>query len=105
MDWHGKVLTDRLIKTITKYEQTPKPEYIDGIHLFCRGSICNGQYGLVDIEKSGIMCINAKIESQNDAAVNVDGECEHVSHREFEIIQNGITFVVPKSSDFLKSNS
>ena len=45
-----------------------------------------------------------KIESKKEAAVNVDGECEYVSHREFEIIPNGITFVVPKNSDFLKSN-
>ncbi len=46
-----------------------------------------------------------KIESQKDAAVNVDGECEYVSHREFEIIPNGITFVVPRGSKFLDMKS
>lgn len=46
-----------------------------------------------------------KIESKKPAAVNIDGECSSVMEREFEIIENGITFVVPKNSDFLKENN
>ena len=46
-----------------------------------------------------------KIESKKEAAVNVDGECKYVSHREFEIIPGGIKFVVPRSSEYLKTKS
>lgn len=46
-----------------------------------------------------------KIESKNPAAVNVDGECEYVTEREFEIIEKGITYIVPRGSDFLKTLS
>lgn len=35
-------------------------EYIDGIHLYCPGAICNEEYGVVDITPNGIMCINMK---------------------------------------------
>lgn len=42
-----------------------------------------------------------KVESKKTAAVNVDGECAYVKEREFQIIENGITFVVPKGSQFL----
>lgn len=42
-----------------------------------------------------------KIESKKPATVNVDGECETVTEREFEIIEKSITFVVPRGSDFL----
>ena len=42
-----------------------------------------------------------KIESRNPAAVNVDGECEYVTEREFKLLESAITFVVPRNSDFL----
>lgn len=42
-----------------------------------------------------------KIHSEQPAAVNVDGECQYVNDAEFELIEKGITFVVPKNSDFL----
>lgn len=42
------------------------------------------------------------VESKKPAAVNVDGECDHVTKRTFEIIEKGITYVVPKNSEFLK---
>lgn len=42
------------------------------------------------------------IESKKPAAVNVDGECEYVNKRTFEIMEKAITFVVPKGSEYLK---
>lgn len=41
------------------------------------------------------------VESKKTAAVNVDGECEYVNKKTFEIIEKGITFVVPRGSEFL----
>lgn len=41
------------------------------------------------------------IHSDVPAAVNVDGECAFVNDSTFELVENGITFVVPKNSDFL----
>ncbi len=38
------------------------------------------------------------IHSDKPAAVNIDGECEYVTDCTFEIIEKGITFVVPTSS-------
>lgn len=35
-------------------------EYVDGIHLFCPGSLRNEEYGVVDVTDSGIMCIKMK---------------------------------------------
>lgn len=42
------------------------------------------------------------IESKKTAAVNVDGECEYVNKRTFEMMESAITFVVPKGSPYLK---
>ncbi len=41
------------------------------------------------------------IHSDVPAAVNVDGECSYVTDAVFEIVENGIVFVVPRKSDFL----
>ena len=41
------------------------------------------------------------IHSDSPAAVNVDGECHYVTDCTFEIIENGITFVVPAKSPYL----
>ena len=41
------------------------------------------------------------IHSDTPAAVNVDGECKFVTDTSFEIIEKGMTFVVPKNSKFL----
>ncbi len=41
------------------------------------------------------------IESKKPAAVNVDGECEYVSKRTFEMMEGAITFVVPQGSPYL----
>lgn len=41
------------------------------------------------------------IHSKNPAAVNVDGECTVVNDCTFEIVEDAITFVVPKNSEFL----
>ncbi len=41
------------------------------------------------------------IHSDTPAAVNVDGECKFVTDTSFEIVEKGITFVVPKNSKFL----
>lgn len=46
-------------------------------------------------------CKKVKIESRNPAAVNVDGECDYVTEREFKLLEKAITFVVPKNSEFL----
>ncbi len=43
-----------------------------------------------------------KIESHSPAAVNVDGEVEFVTSREFELLEKAITFVVPRGSKFLE---
>ena len=43
-----------------------------------------------------------KIHSDKPAAVNVDGECSYVNDATFELIEKGITFVVPKNSPFLE---
>ncbi len=42
------------------------------------------------------------IHSDKPAAVNVDGETKYVTDTSFEIIDNGIVFVVPAKSGFLK---
>lgn len=56
----------------------------------------------VDLDITTIRkCKKVKIESKKPAAVNVDGECAYVTEREFQIIENGITFVVPRGSQFL----
>ncbi len=41
------------------------------------------------------------IHCDTPAAVNVDGECQFVTDSSFEIIENGIVFVVPQNSAFL----
>ena len=42
------------------------------------------------------------IRSQKPAAVNVDGECKFVTETSFEIVEKGMTYVVPAKSQFLK---
>ncbi len=49
-----------------------------------------------------VHCKKVKIESTAPAAVNVDGECEYVTEREFELKEGAITFVVPRNSPFLE---
>lgn len=41
------------------------------------------------------------IHSDNPAAVNVDGECKFITDTSFELIEKGMTFVVPRKSQFL----
>lgn len=41
------------------------------------------------------------IHSDAPAAVNVDGECKFVTDTSFELIEKGMTFVVPRKSKFL----
>ena len=41
------------------------------------------------------------IKSEKPAAVNVDGECKFVTEATFEIIEKGMTYVVPAKSKFL----
>lgn len=41
------------------------------------------------------------IKSEKPAAVNVDGECKFVTEASFEIIEKGMTYVVPAKSKFL----
>lgn len=42
------------------------------------------------------------IHSEKPAAVNVDGECQFVTDTSFEIVEKGMTYVVPAKSEFLK---
>lgn len=42
------------------------------------------------------------IHSEKPAAVNVDGECKFVTDTTFEIVEKGMTYVVPAKSQFLK---
>ena len=46
-------------------------------------------------------CKHVKVESANPAAVNVDGECDYVTEREFKMLESAITFVVHRGSEFL----
>lgn len=39
----------------------PVTKYIDGIHIFNPGSVCNGEYGYIDITEKGVICVNAHI--------------------------------------------
>ncbi len=41
------------------------------------------------------------IHSDSPAAVNVDGECKFITDTSFELIEKGMTFVVPQKSQFL----
>lgn len=41
------------------------------------------------------------VKSEKPAAVNVDGECKFVTEATFEIIEKGMTYVVPAKSKFL----
>lgn len=43
------------------HTHTPKNEYDEGLYLFNPGSIRQGEYGVVDITKTGIACINMKL--------------------------------------------
>ena len=49
--------------TLALFGHTHEPylDYRDGIYLFNPGSIKSGEYGVVDITQSGIMCINKKL--------------------------------------------
>lgn len=42
-----------------------------------------------------------RIHCDKPAAVNVDGECSYVHDATFELVEDAITFVVPKNSPFL----
>ena len=42
------------------------------------------------------------IHSDRPAAVNVDGECEYVTDRTFEIVEKGIRFVIPTTSSYIR---
>lgn len=46
-------------------------------------------------------CKKVTIHSEKPAAVNVDGETKFVNDTSFELIDKGITFVVPRKSQFL----
>ena len=61
----------------------------------------NGEHLNWDFTKL-IHCKHVKIESQNPAAVNVDGECAYVTEREFQLLEGAITFIVPRGSKFLE---
>ncbi len=43
------------------HTHTPCVDYMNGIYFFNPGAVMNGEYGMVDITDSGIICINAKI--------------------------------------------
>ena len=43
------------------HTHTPENDYDDGLYLFNPGSIRDGDYGVVDITKAGIVCINMKL--------------------------------------------
>lgn len=45
------------------------------------------------------------IHSDKPAAVNVDGECKFVTDTSFEIVEKGMTYVVPAKSEFLKERA
>lgn len=49
-----------------------------------------------------VHCKKVKIESEKPAAVNVDGECDFVTEREFRLLEGAITFIVPRGSKFLE---
>lgn len=49
-----------------------------------------------------VHCKKVKIESEKLAAVNVDGECDFVTEREFRLLEGAITFIVPRGSKFLE---
>lgn len=42
------------------------------------------------------------IHSDTPAAVNIDGECEYVTDRTFEIVEKGMRFVIPTTSSYIK---
>ncbi|MDR0314766.1 MAG: YegS/Rv2252/BmrU family lipid kinase [Oscillospiraceae bacterium] len=68
---------------------------------------------LINVYKNGNHINNPKIpatltrgkkmtvHSDNLAAVNMDGECEYVNDATFEIIENGIKFVLPTTSGYM----
>lgn len=45
------------------------------------------------------------VESKKTSAVNVDGECDFVTKRTFEILEKGITYIVPRGSEFLEDKT
>lgn len=46
-------------------------------------------------------CKHVKVESATLAAVNVDGECDYVTEREFKMLEGAVTFIVHRGSQFL----
>lgn len=43
------------------HTHTPCVNYTDGIYFFNPGAVRDGEYGIVDVTKAGIVCINSKI--------------------------------------------
>lgn len=52
--------------TLALYGHThnQQADYIDGTYLFNPGSLRNDEYGIIDIEKNGIICINQKLKGR-----------------------------------------
>lgn len=48
-----------------------------------------------------VQCKHVKVESVVPAAVNVDGECDYVTEREFKMLEGAVTFIVHRGSPFL----
>lgn len=44
------------------HTHTPLCEYKDGIYYMNPGAVCDNSYGIIDIEKNGIMTFNVKID-------------------------------------------
>lgn len=42
------------------------------------------------------------IKSKKLAAINIDGECEYAYEATFEIVEKGVRFVIPSTSNYLK---
>ena len=101
--WYGggykaapKALTyDGLLDFVVVRKDVPRIMMLGLINKYKRGEHLDWERTLFKRGKK----INVK--SAKTAAVNVDGECYYAEESTFEIIEKGITYVVPACSDFL----
>ena len=58
-----KAQAQRFCADIVLYGHTHQSvtDYDDGVHYFNPGSLRNGEYGVIDITKAGIVCMNMKL--------------------------------------------
>lgn len=56
-----KAIAENVDICLFGHTHIPYTSYKNGIYYMNPGAVCNGDYGIIDIVKNGIICYNAKI--------------------------------------------